>query len=53
MPLLWVGLIPPEQAGQKRAGEKVGVRSPVAYLFDGRCGAGRDRGMWVNVHQSP
>jgi hypothetical protein len=44
MRFLWVHLIPPEQAGQKRVGEQVGVSTPAASMFDGRCGVGRGWG---------
>lgn len=44
MPLFGIYLIPPGQVWQKRVGDWVVVRAPVAYMFDCRCGVGKDRG---------
>lgn len=40
MPLFWIYFIPPGQVWQKRVGDWVGVRAPVAYMFDCRWGVG-------------
>lgn len=55
MPLFWIYFIPPGQVWQKRVGDWVGVRAPVAYMFDCRWGVGEGGGssMWANAHSSP